>query len=139
MRKTFTIIFSFLAFQAVAQQLNFPLNYEMQNRLERYISNSSHFITISKPYNMAEVKAAIGDSALQELGFESDSSKDGFKFGILKGDLLSVSAKKKKFYFAINPIIDAQFGYDINSKKMRYTVGYGARFEANLGRKVSLS
>lgn len=139
MRKTFTIIFSFLAFQAVAQQLNFPLNYEMQNRLERYISNSSHFITISKPYNMAEVKAAIGDSALQELGFESDSSKDGFKFGILKGDLLSVSAKKKKFYFATNPIIDAQFGYDINSKKMRYTVGYGARFEANLGRKVSLS
>ena len=37
------------------------------------------------------------------------------------------------------PIIDAEFGYDINSKKMRYTVGYGARFDANLGRKVSLS
>lgn len=53
--------------------------------------------------------------------------------------LLSVSAKQKKFYFAINPIIDAEFGYDINSKKMRYTVGYGLRFDANLGRKVSLS
>lgn len=136
-------IFAFLVFSITtpffAQQLNFPLNYEMQNRLERYLSTKSHFITASKPYNMAEVQAAIGDSAMQELGFDTDSSKNGFKFGILKGDLLSVSAKNKKFYFAINPILDMQFGYDINSKKLRYTIGYGARLDANLGKKVSLS
>ena len=94
MRKIILSIISFFALTATAQQLNFPLNYEMQNRLERYINANSHFITAAKPYNMAEVKAAIGDSALQELGFETDSSKSGFKFGIQKGDLLSVASKK---------------------------------------------
>ncbi|MBP6153517.1 MAG: hypothetical protein KA457_01770 [Chitinophagales bacterium] len=138
-RKSLILIFCCITSVLFAQQLNFPLNYEMQNRLERYLSTSSRFITASKPYNMAEVQAAITDSAMQELGFDTDSSKNGFKFGILKGDLLSVSAKRKKFYFALNPILDMQFGYDINSKKMRYTVGYGARLDANLGRKVSLS
>lgn len=139
MRKLLTFIFCSIFISAFAQQLNFPLNYEMQNRLERYIATSSKFITGAKPYNMAEVTAAIGDSALQELGFDTDSSKDGFKFGLLKGDMLAASAKKKKFYFAINPVLDVQFGYDINSKKMRYTVGYGARFDANITQKLSLS
>ncbi|HPH87151.1 MAG TPA: hypothetical protein PKV76_01710 [Chitinophagales bacterium] len=139
MRKIILSIISFFALTATAQQLNFPLNYEMQNRLERYINANSHFITAAKPYNMTEVKAAIGDSALQELGFETDSSKSGFKFGIQKGDLLSVASKKHKFYFAVNPVLDMQFGYDINSKKIRYTAGYGVKFDANLGKKVSLS
>ena len=139
MRKTISILFFLFAFTAIAQQLNFPLNYEMQNRVERYISNSSHFITAAKPYNMAELQTAIGDSAMQELGFDTDSSKSGFKFGILKGDMLSVSTKRKKFYFAINPVLDAQFGYDVNEKKLKYTVGYGVKFEANLGKKISLS
>lgn len=139
MRKIVPVLLFLSAFTASAQQLNFPLNYEMQNRLERYIATSSHFITGAKPYNMAEVQAAIGDSAMRELGFDTDSSRSGFKFGLLSGDLLSVSSKQKKFYFALNPVLDAQFGYDINDKKMRYTVGYGARFEANLGTKVSLS
>jgi hypothetical protein len=139
MKQLFFLISSIIAGTAFAQQLNFPLNYEMQNRLERYIPMTSRFITGAKPYNMAELQTAIGDSAMQELGFDTDSSKSGFKFGIFKGDLLSVSAKQKKFYFAINPIIDAQFGYDINDKKLRYTIGYGARFDANLGSKVSLS
>ena len=119
MRKTISILFFLFAFTAIAQQLNFPLNYEMQNRVERYISNSSHFITAAKPYNMAELQTAIGDSAMQELGFDTDSSKSGFKFGILKGDMLSVSTKRKKFYFAVNPVLDAQFGYDVNEKKLK--------------------
>ena len=129
----------FFAANAFAQQLNFPLNYEMNNRLERYIETSSHFITSAKPYNMAEVQSAISDSALQELGFDTDSSVNGFKFGLLKWDFLSVSTKKKKFYFAINPVLDMQIGYDINDKKLKYTAGYGAKFDANLGSKVSLS
>ncbi len=124
---------------AHAQQLNFPLNYEMQNRLERYISNSSHLITGAKPYNMAELQSALGDSALRELGFDLDSTKSGFKFGLQSGDMLSIAAKQKKFYFAINPIIDAQFGYDAWDKKLKYTIGYGARLEANLGKKLALS
>jgi hypothetical protein len=139
MKRILAPILLVFAFAVEAQQLNFPLNYEMQNRLERYISSSSHFITGAKPYNMAELQVAIGDSALQELGFDTDSSKTGFKFGLQKGDMLSVATKQKRFYFAINPIIDAQFGYDVNDKKLRYTVGYGARLEANLGSKVSLS
>ncbi|MEZ5026942.1 MAG: hypothetical protein R2739_10240 [Chitinophagales bacterium] len=139
MRKVFTILFCFLFFSSFAQQLNFPLNYEMQNRLERFLETDAHFITASKPYNMAEVQNAISDSAMQELGFDTDSSKKGFKFGLLKGDMLAAFSKQRKFYFAVNPLLDIQFGYDINSKKMRYTVGYGARFDANLGKKVSLS
>jgi len=139
MKKTLLLLFSFLAYTAIAQQLNFPLNYEMNNRLERFIDASSHFITASKPYNMAEVQAAIGDSAMQELGFDTDSTLDGFKFGLQKWDMLSVSAKKKKFYFAVNPILDMQFGYDVSDKKLKYTAGYGAKFDANLGSKVSLS
>lgn len=139
MRKTLSFLFILIATTAIAQQLNFPLNYEMQNRLERYINTSSRFITASKPYNMAEVKAAIGDSALQELGFITDSSKSGFKVGLLKGDFLSASTKRQKFYFALNPVLDMQVGYDINSKNIRYTAGYGLKFEANLGKKVSLS
>ena len=103
MKKILSVIVFLFAFSAIAQQLNFPLNYEMQNRLERYINSSSHFITAAKPYNMAEVAAAIGDSALQELGFDTDSSKSGFKFGILKGDLISVASKQKKFYFVWKP------------------------------------
>ncbi|MDB5228739.1 MAG: protein involved in gliding motility RemB [Bacteroidota bacterium] len=139
MRKTITILFSLFAFTAIAQQLNFPLNYEMQNRLERYISTSSHFITGAKPYNMEEVQSAIGDSGMVELGFDIDSSRSGFRFGLLKGDLLSVSAKHKKFYFAVNPVLDMQFGYDINEKKIKYTAGYGVKFDANLGKHVSIS
>ncbi len=139
MKKILFIPILFFCLSAIAQQLNFPLNYEMQNRLERYISTSSHFITAAKPYNMAEIVAAVPDSALQELGFDTDSSKNGFKFGLLKGDMLAMSAKNKKFYIAINPIIDVQFGYDINDKKLKYSAGYGARIEANLGRKFSLS
>lgn len=139
MKKILSVIVFLFAFSAIAQQLNFPLNYEMQNRLERYINTSSRFITASKPYNMAEVKAAIGDSALQELGFITDSSKSGFKVGLLKGDFLSASTKRQKFYFALNPVLDMQVGYDINSKNIRYTAGYGLKFEANLGKKVSLS
>ena len=119
MKKLLLILLPFFAANACAQQLNFPLNYEMNNRLERYIETSSHFITSAKPYNMAEVQSAISDSALQELGFDTDSSKNGFKFGLLKGDMLAISAKNKKFYIAINPIIDAQFGYDINDKKLK--------------------
>lgn len=139
MRKILFLICTQIASVAFAQQLNFPLNYEMQNRLERYINTSSHFITAAKPYNMAEVKAAIGDSALQELGFITDSSKHGFRVGLLNGDFISASTKRQKFYFALNPVLDMQVGYDINSKKLRYTAGYGLKFEANLGRKVSMS
>lgn len=139
MRKLFPFLFLLSAFPAFAQQLNFPLNYDMNNRLERYIPMGSHLITTSKPYNMAELKSAIGDSALLELGFDTDSSKSGFKFGAMKGDMLSISSKQKKFYFAINPILDAQFGYDSNDKKLKYTAGYGVKFDANLGKKVSLS
>lgn len=139
MKRIIFILLSSFAFSAIAQQLNYPLNYELQNRAERYIPMSSHFITGAKPYNMAELQTAIGDSALQELGFDTDSSKSGFKFGAFKGDLLSASFKQKKYYIAVNPIIDAEFGYDINSKKMRYTVGYGVRLDANITKKVSLS
>ncbi|TXH55498.1 MAG: hypothetical protein E6Q89_06660 [Bacteroidia bacterium] len=139
MKKAISVIFVFFAVSALAQQLNFPLNYEMQNRLERYIQSSSHFITSAKPYNLAEVKAAIGDSALQELGYVTDSSKHGFKFGLLKGDMLSVATKKHKFYFAVNPVLDMQVGYDPLAKKLQYTAGYGIKFDANLGKKVSLS
>lgn len=121
-----------------AQQLHYYLNYEMQNRLERYIEGSSKFHTATKPYNMAEIMRVVPDSALRELGFITDSS-DKFRLGLTKGDFLSVSAKHKKFYFAINPVIDAQIGYDVLDKKLKYAVGYGAKFEANLGRKVSLS
>jgi hypothetical protein len=94
MKKILFIPILFFCLSAIAQQLNFPLNYEMQNRLERYISTSSHFITAAKPYNMAEIVAAVPDSALQELGFDTDSSKNGFKFGLLKGDLLCHVCKK---------------------------------------------
>jgi hypothetical protein len=139
MRKILTILFSILISTSMSQQLNFPLNYEMQNRLERYISSSSHFITASKPYNMAELQAAIPDSVFKELGFDTDSSKNGFKVGLQSGDLFTVSAKNKKFYFAINPIVDVQVGYDVFDKKLKYTAGYGARFEANISKKFSLS
>lgn len=139
MKKAILILFSIITCSAFAQQLNFPLNYEMNNRLERYISTSSHIITAAKPYNMAELQTAIGDSALQELGFDTDSSLNGFKLGLLKWDFLSVSTKKKKFYFALNPVLDMQFGYDINDKKLKYTAGYGVKFDANIGSKVSLS
>jgi len=70
-RKSLILIFCCITSVLFAQQLNFPLNYEMQNRLERYLSTSSRFITASKPYNMAEVQAAITDSAMQELGFDT--------------------------------------------------------------------
>ena len=132
------IFFSVCLCLASAQQLHYYLNYEMQNRLERYLSGSSGVHTAVKPYNMSEILKAIPDSALQELGFITDST-DKFRLGLTKGDFLSVSAKKKKFYFALNPIIDAQVGYDVLDKKLKYAVGYGAKFEANLGRKVSLS
>jgi hypothetical protein len=138
MRNIFSILFCLIAITATGQQLNFPLNYEMQNRAERFISDSSHFITGAKPYLMSELQRAIGDSALRELGFDLDSS-NGFRFGLLKGDLLSASAKRKNFYFAVNPVLDMQFGYDINERDLKYTAGYGVKFDANLGKKVSLS
>ncbi len=139
MRKLFLLSLVFCTFTLWAQQLNFPLNYEMNNRLERYIPMGSRLITTAKPYNMSELQAAIGDSALQELGFDLDSSKAGFRFGGLKGDMLAAFSKQRKFYFAVNPVLDMQFGYDSNDKSMKYTAGYGVKFDANLGKKVSFS
>ncbi|MCB9034012.1 MAG: hypothetical protein H6553_09255 [Chitinophagales bacterium] len=122
----------------IAQQQNLPLNYDWNNRVQRFIKPEAHFHTAIKPYNMQEVYQAL-DDVQNELALP-DTNSTGFKFGLTKGDLVSLRAKKKpQFYFAVNPIIDAQFGYDIKEKNFQYSVGYGAQLNADLGRKVSLS
>lgn len=121
-----------------AQQQNLPLNFEWNNRIQRYIDENNRLHTAVKPYLQSEVNASLKDS-LNELGLP-DTAQSGFKFGWDKGDLISFRGKKKRqVYIAINPIIDLEVGYNTASKKLQHSIGYGAQANFDLGKKLSLS
>lgn len=126
----------FLTSFVFAQQQNMPLNYEWNQRAEHFLAEDAYFHTAVKPFNQRQLLNALRDS-LNELGLP-DTGRTGFRFGLSSGDMLSVRTKKP-FYFSVNPVLDLQAGYDIDAKELRYTTGYGAQFNADLGPKVSLS
>jgi hypothetical protein len=126
------------SFQMYAQQQNLPLNFDWNNRVQRFLSEENRLHTAIKPYLQSELAASSIDT-LNELGMQ-DSLQSGFRFGIYSGDMVSFRAKKKpNIYISINPIIDMQIGYNINDKKLHHTIGYGAQANFDLGKKLSLS
>ncbi len=132
------IVLVFCYFGIHAQQQNLPLNFDWNNRVQRFISEDKRLHTAIKPYLQSELNDVSIDT-LNELGMP-DSLQDGFKFGLTSGDMISFRAKKKRnVYLSINPIVDMQVGYNINDKELAYTIGYGAQANFDLGKKLSLS
>lgn len=154
MRKLLAILLSTAAFSVAAQQSQVPLEHDYLNRLERYLSDPNvKFHTSVKPYLESEILEAIPDSAWAQMGIadynenfrpKADSigrvvlqkGKDGFVFGLKRGDLLQF--QKDKFYVGINPIVDFSAGYDLSAKEAYIGSQYGAQLNAHLGKKVSI-
>lgn len=154
MRKLLAILFSTAAFSATAQQSQVPLEHEYLNRLERYLSDPNvKFHTSVKPYLESEVLEAIPDSVWAQLGIadynenfrpNADSigrvilqkGKDGFVFGLKRGDLLQF--QKGKFYLGVNPIVDFSAGYDVSAKEAYIGSQFGVQMNSHIGKKVSI-
>ncbi|HNJ60445.1 MAG TPA: hypothetical protein PLS16_04880 [Chitinophagales bacterium] len=136
-----TLLYSLIIFAftlSFAQQQNLPLNFEWNNRLQRFINEDNRIHTAIKPYLQSEVNKSLVDS-LNELGLP-DTTQAGFKFGITSGDLISFRGKKKRnVYIAINPIVDFEVGYNTAKKSLQHSIGYGAQANFDLGKKLSLS
>lgn len=132
------IVLTIIVIRVHAQQQNFPLNFDWNNRLQRFIGEDKRLHTAIKPYLQSEFNAVSVDST-NELGMP-DSAQSGFLFGVFSGDMVSYRAKNKRnIYVAVNPIVDIQIGYNANDKKLQHTVGYGIQTNFDLGKMVSLS
>ncbi|MCO5232972.1 MAG: hypothetical protein LC105_04760 [Chitinophagales bacterium] len=155
MKKILSILFSTAILYVSAQQLQIPLEQDYQNRLERYLSDPDvKFHTSVKPYLESEVLASIPRDEWKSLGITSyneyfspykdsigktllQQGKDGFTFGIKRGDFLQF--QKEKIYIGINPIVDFSVGYDLKEKSALLGSQYGAQLNSNFGKKVSMS
>lgn len=136
------------------QQSQISIEHEYLNRLERHLNRPGvKFHSSVKPYLESEVLDAIPYSAWGEMGItdynenftpHKDSigrvilqkGKEGFRFGIKRGDFLQV--QKGKFYLGINPIVDFNAGYDLKTKTSYIGSEYGVHLNSHIGNKVTV-
>lgn len=154
MKNLLVLLFSVSIYTTYGQQAQIPLNPDYQNRLERYLNDPEIDIHTSvKPYLESEVLRAIPEADWEKMGIAAynetfsphkdsigkvllQKGKDGFTFGIKRGDLIQV--QKDNFYLGLNPIVDFSVGYDLSAKDMLIGSEFGAQMNSHLGKKVSV-
>ncbi len=154
MKNLLVLLFSVSIYTTYGQQAQIPLNPDYQNRLEIYLNDPEVDIHTSvKPYLESEVLRAIPEADWEKMGIAAynetfsphkdsigkvllQKGKDGFTFGIKRGDLIQV--QKDNFYLGLNPIVDFSVGYDLSAKDMLIGSEFGAQMNSHLGKKVSV-
>lgn len=141
MKKNFFLsVFCLWAVVNSAQQSNVSLSRNITNYYERYLNNShSNFHTAIKPFLYSEVVAEIEeleyDERIEEEPSVIDKPAQGFKAGIINGDVLQLN--KEKFQIGFSPQVLMSAGYDFANKDFVFETGIGGVLHANLGKKVT--
>ncbi|MCB9032359.1 MAG: hypothetical protein H6553_00820 [Chitinophagales bacterium] len=157
-----------LSFFLQAQQEQLYLNKDKVLTYEKQLNgfDKASFHSAIKPYSAAEVYQFVyPDTAIQytrlkksdwfskminDIGYEDILAFD--EHGFVKywrpteveegvtydGVVTDTGYVNRKFYIAINPIVNIGFGYDFLGKNTIYTRTIGGEIKANIGKKVSL-
>ncbi|HEY9113462.1 MAG TPA: hypothetical protein VIN10_02105 [Bacteroidales bacterium] len=131
----FAFIFSssLLVSQNLYTYLNNDYNYEIQKAL---YSNEVHFHTSIQPWRTGDIKQVVNYDSLLQLGrMNKEISKKGWQKTWNKAfNDNVVSLYKEDFWFALNPLLNFDFGQEFNENKSSYINTRGFEAKGELGK-----
>jgi hypothetical protein len=133
----FGLLFSF-CIPALAQQYLFPLNRDMETRIESFLQiDTGNFHTAQKPFTYSEIRAvAPVDSVFSPIGRNGKFSQTLVGRKIFKEHLFDVN--KDDIHLVIDPVFNFQVGRDLIDDANAYTNTRGILVQADVDRKFFL-
>jgi hypothetical protein len=134
----FTFIFhlsSFIFFSSSAQEYQFPLNRDLNTRVESfYEADTSGFHSSSKPFTMAELrKAAPVDSVFAPQIHETKFTKTWVGRKLFKEHFIDVN--NDDIHLSIDPVFNFQGGRDLSAKENGYVNSRGVLVQGDVKQK----
>lgn len=133
MKKISFILLGLIVFCLGAQaQLMEPLNHHYNQQLNRYLEQrSSNMHTAIKPYSQVEVDAIIPFDSIYDF-----NQKTGYIGQLANKDFVSIN--KEKVFFALSPIFDVRYAYDMQQKKSVFETAFGAQMKMTAWKKIGI-
>jgi hypothetical protein len=132
------LFFGLICHHAFAQEYLFPLNRDVQTRIEHYLQpDSDNFHSSLKPYTYAEMRAiAPVDSVFASIIKDNKFSKTLVGRKIFKEHLFDVD--KDDIHFCVDPVFNFEAGRDLINDVNAYTNTRGILIQADVKQKFFL-